>query len=152
MVRAFQPFLLNSILESDAETMKSAKKNSDQGNSKWMDEVAEILSFVQGNYLGQSDIMQVTQTLQKSLIDVEVFYNSLYVTEISESAAYTVISLLADFGGNSGLYVGFCALSLFEIIEFIWDVMYAIVRRKFLRGAHDSSTVNSNNDDAVTTC
>ena len=66
------------------------------------------------------------------MIDVNVYMDSLYIDTIKESPAYTVIDLLADFGGNSGLYVGFCALSLFEVLEFIWDVTSAVVKRKLL--------------------
>ena len=145
-----QPFLLNSILEVEVESNSS---KSGGGSSKWMDEVAETLYSIRGDYMDQTHIDEVTKILQKSLIDVEVFYNSLYVTEISESPAYTILKLLADFGGNSGLYVGFCALSLFEIIEFMWDVTYAIIRRKLAKYTPQESIKEStNNGEAVSSC
>ena len=63
-------------------------------------------------------------------MDTEIYLDSLNIDTIVEEPAYTFISLLADFGGNSGLYVGFCALSLFELFELIWDLLSATIRSK----------------------
>ena len=119
----FQPFLLNSILSSDPDVLKFGEEN------KWAEDVVDALREVD-DYMTDAVIENVTKILRRSLVDVHVFMDSLYVDTISEAPAYTIINLLADFGGNSGLYVGFCALSLFEIIEFFWDVGFALIKRK----------------------
>ena len=78
------------------------------------------------------------------MLDTEVYIDSLNIETIVEAPAYTWLNLLADFGGNSGLYVGFCVLSLFEICELLWDLSSATVRSKLVhsadRGPHPGTT------------
>uniref|UniRef100_A0A914DVI9 Uncharacterized protein n=1 Tax=Acrobeloides nanus TaxID=290746 RepID=A0A914DVI9_9BILA len=53
---------------------------------------------------------------RKNAALIQVFYEELNQEALSESPAYTWMSLLADFGGLTGLWIGASVVSLFEIV------------------------------------
>ena len=52
----------------------------------------------------------------KSIVKLNIFYNSLSYTSSIESPQMDIISLVASIGGNLGLFMGVCLFSLAEII------------------------------------
>ena len=68
-------------------------------------------------------------TAEKSVVKVNVYYSSLGYTEITESPQMDIVSLLADIGGNLGLFLGVSAFSLAEILVVLIETFYIFKRK-----------------------
>ena len=73
-------------------------------------------------------ILDSTQ-IEKSLIQVSIFYESLSYILSEETPRMDMVSLLASIGGNLGLFLGVSVFSLCEIVEFI-IVMFSLFAEK----------------------
>ncbi len=62
---------------------------------------------------------KVKSELAANLVRVEVFLRHLNYYTVSESPSYDMTDLLSDFGGNIGLWLGWSALTLFELFDLI---------------------------------
>jgi hypothetical protein len=62
------------------------------------------------------------ETARDSVVSVNVYYESLAYTLLTESAKMNIISLLADIGGNMSLFLG---ISLFSFIEF-FELLFGV--------------------------
>uniref|UniRef100_A0A0K0FB83 Amiloride-sensitive sodium channel n=1 Tax=Strongyloides venezuelensis TaxID=75913 RepID=A0A0K0FB83_STRVS len=62
---------------------------------------------------------------------VEVFYEQLNYEMLTESEAYGFVNLLADFGGQLGLWCGVSFLTCFEILDFLFHTICLIVRHNY---------------------
>ena len=69
-------------------------------------------------------------TVEKSLVKVNLFYESLSYTETTESPKMDIFSLLGSIGGNLGLFLGVSVFSLCEIIEVLIEI-YFISKKGF---------------------
>jgi len=65
-----------------------------------------------------------TSFLQANTLQLNVYYDTMGYNAIQESAAVTVDVLIAQFGGNVGLFLGMTFLSLIEIFEVIFYMIY----------------------------
>jgi hypothetical protein len=63
-------------------------------------------------------------TVEKSIVDVNIFYESLSYTETTESPLMNIVSLLGSIGGNLGLFLGVSVFSLCEIIEILIEIYF----------------------------
>ena len=52
----------------------------------------------------------------KSIVKLNIFYNTLSYTISTESPQMDIFSLIANIGGNLGLFMGVCLFSLAEIV------------------------------------
>ncbi|XP_035233772.1 amiloride-sensitive sodium channel subunit gamma-like [Stegodyphus dumicola] len=52
-----------------------------------------------------------------------VFYKTLTITNMTETSIYSWEFLVANIGGNLGLFLGLSLITFVEIIEFIVDVL-----------------------------
>ncbi|RMZ95146.1 acid-sensing ion channel 5 [Brachionus plicatilis] len=59
------------------------------------------------------------EEFRESILAVNIYYESLKQTEITESASVTLDALIADIGGIHGLFLGISILSFAEIIDLI---------------------------------
>ena len=57
-----------------------------------------------------------------------VSYSTLRYTQITESPQATFISLLAQLGGSLGMFISFSVFTLFESIELLVLILYAMVK------------------------
>uniref|UniRef100_A0A0N4ZIN7 Acid-sensing ion channel 5 n=1 Tax=Parastrongyloides trichosuri TaxID=131310 RepID=A0A0N4ZIN7_PARTI len=64
---------------------------------------------------------------------VEVFYEQLNYEMLTESEAYGFVNLLADFGGQLGLWCGVSFLTCFEILDFLFHTICLFTRHNFER-------------------
>lgn len=64
------------------------------------------------------------ETAKISVISLNIFYDSLSYTNITESPKINLISLLAYVGGILGLFLGVSVFSIFELIEVIIEIFY----------------------------
>lgn len=67
--------------------------------------------------------------LKQNTLLVNVFYDKMLYTSISETPSMTVDTLIATFGGNLGLFLGVTVLSLVETFEIIFNIIYLKVKK-----------------------
>jgi len=58
----------------------------------------------------------------QSIVKLNIFYNSLSYTVSTESPQMDIISLIANIGGNLGLFMGVCLFSLAEIVVTLIEI------------------------------
>ena len=81
-------------------------------------------------------------TARESIVQLNLFYNSLSYTVLSESPKMDLISLLAAIGGHMGLFLGISVLSLFELVEVLIEMVY-LYRHKQKSRAKTEPQANS---------
>ena len=60
----------------------------------------------------------------KSIVKLNIFYNSLSYTSSTEAPQMDIVSLIASIGGNLGLFMGVCLFSLAEIITTFIEIYF----------------------------
>ncbi|XP_035222080.1 amiloride-sensitive sodium channel subunit beta-like [Stegodyphus dumicola] len=65
-----------------------------------------------------------------SLMGVQIYYNSFFVTYVNETAIYSWESLIANIGGNMGLFLGLSIVTLLEITEFLAEMMTRCITQR----------------------
>ena len=58
---------------------------------------------------------------------MQVFYEQLNYEKLSESQAYGFVNLLADFGGQMGLWVGMSFLTCCEILFLAFETLVMVI-------------------------
>jgi hypothetical protein len=76
-------------------------------------------------------ILDATQA-EKSIVKVNIFYESLSYTHSTESPQMDMVSLLANIGGNMGLFLGVSVFTLAEIVNVLIEV-YFILRNNIYK-------------------
>ncbi len=67
-------------------------------------------------------------TASKSVVALNIFYETLSYTLITESPQMDIVSLLANIGGNLGLFLGVSLLSLCEIFEVFIEIVFIMIK------------------------
>jgi len=67
--------------------------------------------------------------LQSNTLQLNVYYNTMGYMVVQESAAVTVDVLIAQFGGNVGLFLGMTFMSLIEIVEVVFYMIYFNIKK-----------------------
>jgi amiloride-sensitive sodium channel subunit alpha/amiloride-sensitive sodium channel subunit gamma len=70
------------------------------------------------------------EDIKKGLVNVKIFYEGLYYTEISETESQTVFDLISSIGGTMGLFIGISLLSFIEILEIIIEILILLFTKK----------------------
>jgi hypothetical protein len=65
-----------------------------------------------------------SSTARDSIVEVNIYYESLSYTFSSEIPQMDLVSMLASIGGNLGLFMGMSVFSLFEMIEVVIELFY----------------------------
>lgn len=60
---------------------------------------------------------------EENLVVLQVYFEDLIVEHVMEEAAYDIIRLLADIGGQLGLFLGISVVSVTEFLTWILDEM-----------------------------
>ena len=68
--------------------------------------------------------------LTVNLARLEIFMEQLNFYVVSESPSYQKTDLLSDFGANVGLWLGWSALTLFEVFHFLKKIFCSFTTRK----------------------
>ncbi|XP_028411227.1 acid-sensing ion channel 4-A-like isoform X2 [Dendronephthya gigantea] len=66
----------------------------------------------------------------ESYLLLNIFYNALNYQRIEENFVYDEINLLADIGGQLGLWIGVSVITVFELIELFALILTRLCRRK----------------------
>ena len=70
--------------------------------------------------------------MRKDFARVEIYYQALNFQKLSESPAYDITAFLSDFGGNIGLWLGWSVLAIFEVVQFCYECVEILIRKKIL--------------------
>lgn len=70
------------------------------------------------------------ESIKSNVLAVEIFYNDLQYTELSEVEYVTIMGFLSRIGGLFGLFLGMSVLSCIEIFELI-IVLYVFIIKGF---------------------
>jgi hypothetical protein len=68
--------------------------------------------------------------VKQSIINLNVFYDRLSFTEITEKPSFTFVDLVSNVGGTFGLFIGISLLSLLEIVELIYEILLIYFKNK----------------------
>lgn len=101
-------------------------------------EKISYLKTISSTKLGNDEWMKYYQefyTLENSSVSqelavVNIYYESLAYTEITEAPTVSEISLLSNIGGLTGLFLGLSLLSFIELIELIFLILFLFVSKK----------------------
>ncbi|CAF0748556.1 unnamed protein product [Brachionus calyciflorus] len=77
-------------------------------------------------FLNSSDYL----VLQQTILMVNIYYDNMYYTVVTDFPEITIDLLIAYIGGNFGLFVGISLLSLVEFIEIIFYTVYVFIKRR----------------------
>ena len=69
------------------------------------------------------------ETVKNSLVRLNIYYNTLSYTIITENESITLVSLLSNIGGSIGLFLGSSLLSIVELVEIF--IKFLIFLNKF---------------------
>lgn len=61
---------------------------------------------------------------------IEVYMATLNVEITTEHPLYSIFSLLADIGGNMGLFLGVCCLNIIDLVENLIKTVIKFMLRK----------------------
>ncbi|XP_070574535.1 uncharacterized protein [Ptychodera flava] len=75
-----------------------------------------------------------SRSARENLVNLEVYFEELNYHSTLETVAYTLEELLGDVGGLMGLFIGLSAVTVFEIIEFLLEIVYYVTLRFRLIG------------------
>lgn len=65
--------------------------------------------------------------LNREVLFLDIFYSKLTYVNIQTKPAYDALKLFGDLGGSLGLILGGTVLTVFEVFEFIFDLITDIV-------------------------
>ena len=72
---------------------------------------------------------ELQEEMKKNFLRVEVYFQHFNFERISESQAYNLQALMADFGGNIGLWIGWSALTACEILVFLFNLARGLFKK-----------------------
>ncbi|GIY02977.1 degenerin unc-8 [Caerostris extrusa] len=111
----------NSIRKRYSYTVSSS-----QLNENFYRAVKAIRTLVNNNEGGFGII---NATAEKSMVGVKVYYSTFQVDKDIEVASYSWETLIANVGGNLGFIMGLTLFTFVEVIEFLYDVISAVIRK-----------------------
>ena len=75
-----------------------------------------------------SSILSLTY-LQNTVSKVNIFYQNMIYTSVTESPASSLSDLISFIGGNLGLFLGMSFLSLVEVIDILIQLIRILIRK-----------------------
>jgi hypothetical protein len=73
---------------------------------------------------GFSNDFKTYENVSKTFVSINVYYQDLKYTLISQQPKIELFGLISNLGGILGLFIGFSFISLLEIIETIAELIY----------------------------
>uniref|UniRef100_A0A3B4B2A7 Acid sensing ion channel subunit family member 4 n=1 Tax=Periophthalmus magnuspinnatus TaxID=409849 RepID=A0A3B4B2A7_9GOBI len=64
--------------------------------------------------------------IRDNFLVLDIFFEALNYETIEQKKAYDVAGLLGDIGGQMGLFIGASILTVLEILDYIYEVLYQI--------------------------
>lgn len=69
------------------------------------------------------------ESLHRNFLQVKVFYERLNFQEVKEQLSYKGINLIADIGGQLGLWIGVSVLTCCEALELVLLLIQSLFKR-----------------------
>ncbi len=83
------------------------------------------------NFLSKYDNQTLSpESIKSNLVKVNIYYDSLSYTQITESAKMNKVSLLASIGGFMGMFLGMSLMTFVEIL----DIVVRLILHKITSG------------------
>ena len=92
---------------------------------------SEIVSKDYKEELVSNDYYKYNSTsfdFDKNMVYLDIFYDELSVTKFKQVPAMTWSALLADLGGQMGLFLGMSAITAAEVVEYFVRKIYRVCR------------------------
>ena len=70
------------------------------------------------------------KVVKEGLTKLNVYYDSLTFTEMTESVSMNSVSLLSSIGGFMGMFLGMSLMTLVEVLEIIIKFLYTLFDKK----------------------
>ncbi|XP_064611819.1 acid-sensing ion channel 4-A-like [Liolophura sinensis] len=90
-----------------------------------------------GGYPMEHDLQQIMENrnisreyVLKNYLSVGVFFDQLVFTEIEQVPSYTAVDIVANLGGQLGIFLGASFLTLTEVVEYIMGAICLFVSRR----------------------
>ena len=77
-----------------------------------------------------------TESVRKSMVRIFVYYDSLSYTQSEEAPQIDIISLIANIGGNLGLFLGVSLFSIWEIVITLLEIYFYKKQQKVTNITH----------------
>ena len=71
--------------------------------------------------------------INDSVLRLNIFYETLTYTNNQETASIDAFTIMSNFGGTLGLFLGVSFLSFVELFELIYRILHAIIENKLQR-------------------
>ena len=71
--------------------------------------------------------------LKQTTLKLNIYYDDLFFIMVTEIPAFTIDSLIAYIGGTMGLFLGISLLSLIELVELIFHIIYNATVKKLYK-------------------
>ena len=68
--------------------------------------------------------------LKKTTLKLNIYYESLVFTHVSETPAFSIDSLISFLGGSLGLFLGMSLLTIIEAVDFSFNVIYFLIKNR----------------------
>jgi glutaredoxin 2 len=84
--------------------------------------------------------------VKQSIINLNVFYDRLSFTQITEKPSFPFVDLISNVGGTFGLFLGISLLSFLEVVEIIYELLLIFSNKKiipFNKSVSDSSNARN---------
>ena len=133
--RVFRKYINSSFFEQNCLPLCPLECNQSQfrvrsSASQLIGE--KYLDFLRNNSRLKEDFVARkldSRTAQESFVKIGVYYESLSYEMSTESAKMDVVSMLANIGGNLGLFLGVSVLSLCELIGVALEILVNIKKK-----------------------
>ena len=66
----------------------------------------------------------------KDIAKINIRIADTSIVKTIQKSDYTSGDLLSDIGGNLGLFIGMSLLSIGEILQLLWDILYTVTRKR----------------------
>ena len=76
-----------------------------------------------------SDDFSTYEELKKNYFALRIYYNELKYTLISEEPKTEMFNFISDIGGILGLFLGISFLSIVEIFEILFEIMFIFLKK-----------------------
>ncbi|RNA05708.1 acid-sensing ion channel 4 [Brachionus plicatilis] len=100
-------------LECESSRLEKTHSTIDAMNEEW----EKIIK----NFTNQID--SADRKIKDELLIINIFYDELEYTLISEGESFKIISLISNLGGIAGLFLGASFLSVLELVELLAELL-----------------------------
>ena len=84
-------------------------------------------------YFGDDQADLSYEKLKDSVLALNVYYDSIMYTQVDDSPAQDIGSVLSNIGGLLGLFIGISVLSFLEVVEYAYEIVYILYKHNTIQ-------------------